>query len=237
MRRFLLPGKFTPGERVRLSPEESRHALRSLRLSVGDPVLLANGAGEEAEGRLLSADPEGAEVEILRTCHVGRRVRLELLQAPLKGPKMDWLVEKLTEMGVAALHLARTRHTVAAGEKIERWQRIASAAVKQSGSPLLPEIVPLKPLAEAATSASSGAFCILLQPGAIQGLAELVKEASREGAQRVLLAVGPEGGFSPEEEAQLLQAGFRPAALSPQVLRGETAALAALAIAAHSIDF
>lgn len=237
MRRFYVPeNSFSPGARVRLSAEETKHAAKVLRMEAGAEVLLLNGKGVEAHGRLLSLGIEGAEVEILEVRTIEKALRLELLQAPLKGPKMDWLVEKLTELGVDALWPARTQRTVAAGEKEERWLRIAQAAVKQSGNPSLPVIHPVASLAEA-VSRLPEATKILLQPGATLSLADAVRGAKAAGARTVVLAIGPEGGFTPDEERQLVEAGFTAACLSKQVLRGETAAIAALAIAAHCIDF
>lgn len=233
MRRFLVSGGLKAGALLTLSPEESKHAVKSLRLAEGNAIALMDGRGLEAEGRLRSADMGGAVVEIVSVREAEASLPIEIIQAPLKGPKMDWLVEKLTEIGVAEIRLATTKHTVATGEKIDRWQRIAQSAVKQSGNPLIPSIHGAKPLAELVPSLGSG-LKILLQPGAVKGLAELIRENK---GQRVMLAIGPEGGFTPEEERYLQEAGFVPAALSRQILRGETAALVAAALVAHSIDF
>jgi 16S rRNA (uracil1498-N3)-methyltransferase len=235
MRRFLAAAELQNGMQVQLSAQESRHALKVLRLKAGDTILLTDGKGREAEGRILRADPEGALVEVGKTRSVERAVRLEVLQAPLKGPKMDWLVEKLTEMGVAEIHLIQSRYTVGNGEKLERWERIVQAAVKQSGNVLVPRIHPLQPIEKWLQEPPPGGLGILLEPGAQRGLAQVIQEAGP--CERILLAIGPEGGFSEEESRMFQQAGFVPASLSRQILRGETAAIAAVAIAAHSIDF
>jgi 16S rRNA (uracil1498-N3)-methyltransferase len=233
MRRFLVSGGLKAGSLLTLSPEESKHAVKSLRLTEGSAIALMDGRGLEAEGRLRSADMLGAVVEIISVREADASLPIEIIQATLKGPKMDWLVEKLTEIGVSDIRLASTKHTVATGEKIDRWQRIAQSAVKQSGNPQIPSIHAAKPLAELLPELGHG-LKILLQPGASKGVAELVRENK---GQRVMLAVGPEGGFTSEEERYLQEAGFVPAALSRQILRGETAALVAAALAAHSIDF
>lgn len=235
MRRFLVDAPLLPGQSITLSAEESRHASRALRLSEGDEILITDGKGTEAAARILST-ADYVTAEITRVSKVECAVSLELLQAPLKGPKMDWLVEKLTEIGVTVVHLAATQHTVASGEKVDRWHRIAQAAVKQSGNPRIPTIHPIRPFPDA-LHALGDCLRVHLQPGAPRGLAEVVKEGVKNGAVRIVLAVGPEGGFSPVEEKLLQEAGFACAALSRQVLRGETASVAALAIAAHSIDF
>lgn len=235
MKRFLTRDKLSVGSVVGLDADESRHALKALRLKEGDEVLVIDGFGAEAEGKISSAGLDRIEIAILNVRELKRKINLELLQAPLKGPKMDWLVEKLTEIGVTTVHLARTQHTVAAGEKTDRWQRIAQSALKQSGNLLLPNFEPIKPLEEAILGLKG--FRVLMKPGASLGLSQAIKGALANGATTIVLAIGPEGGFSQEEENFLIQAGFVPAALSLQVLRGETAAISALAIAAHSIDF
>ncbi len=236
MRRFFVQQPLVIGSTVTLSTEESKHAHQSLRLPPGETVLLLDGKGTEAQAKILSTAINAVVLEVLTIREHQRSVTLELLQAPLKGPKMDWLVEKLTELGISGVHLVKTQHSVASGEKLERWQRIIQAALKQSGNPLPPTLHPMQNL-EGVLPAFSEHGKILLQPGAISGLHETVKSLLAQGHRRLVLAIGPEGGFSPQEEEKFLQAGFLPAALSPQVLRGETAAIAALAIAAHSIDF
>lgn len=233
MRRFLVDEELKEGALVTLSAEESKHALKSLRLGPGSQIALVNGRGLEAEGIIQTADLSGARVEIRSVKQAEKRIPVEILQGVLKGPKMDWLVEKLTEIGITSLHLATTRYTVASGEKIDRWQRIALSAIKQSGNPQIPSLFPPRPITELAREFDD-ALKILLQPGAKMGLADLVKANL---GRRIVLAIGPEGGFAPEEEKLLAEAGFEPAALSRQILRGETAALVAASLAIHAIDF
>jgi 16S rRNA (uracil1498-N3)-methyltransferase len=236
MRRFFVNNELKAPSRLMLSREETKHAAKVLRLEPGEELLLLNGKGLEAKGRLLAIGAEGAEVEVLEVREIKKAVRLELLQAPLKGPKMDWLVEKLTELGVDSLWPARTERTVASGDKEDRWQRIAQAAMKQSGNAAMPEIHGVALLSDMLLQLPDGAR-ILLQPGATLSLAAAVQNAKSAGSTRVILAIGPEGGFTDKEESQFIAAGFQPASLSKQVLRGETAAIAALSIAAHCIDF
>lgn len=233
MRRFLVGGGLQVGAHITLSPEESKHAVKSLRLVEGSTIALMDGRGLEAEGLLRSANMAAAVVEVVSVKEAEAALPIEIIQATLKGPKMDWLIEKLTEIGVAEIRIASTKHTVATGEKIDRWLRIAQSAVKQSGNPSIPSIHAALPLVDIVPTLGNG-LKILLQPGAPKGLAELIRENK---GQRVMLAIGPEGGFSAEEERYLQEAGFVPAALSRQILRGETAALVAAALAAHSIDF
>jgi 16S rRNA (uracil1498-N3)-methyltransferase len=237
MRRFFIDQALVTGEKITLSPEETKHAARVLRLQAGAEVILLNGKGLEARARFLSLDFAGAEAEIFEVNKVSKPIRLELLQAPLKGPKMDWLVEKATELGVDAIHPARTARTAPFVEKEDRWARIAQAAVKQSGNANFPDLHAVQSLEQAIMNLPPHAARILLQPGAELSLHEAILRAKSQSAKVVILAIGPEGGFDEQEEEKLIAAGFLAASLSKQVLRGETAALAALAIAAHCIDF
>lgn len=241
MKRFLVSEPLEKGKAIRLSPQESKHALRVLRLKLGDKVLLVNGRGVEAVGVIQTEDKEGALIEVAecKQSEQIRETRIELFQSCLKGPRMDWLVEKLVELGVDALYPVNSKYTVAQGEKEERWQRIAQSAAKQSGNPIMPEIHPVTPFdSRLKELPRTDSLCILLSPQANMGLGKVIEEQQkRKKAKRLILAIGPEGGFSEEEEEELLLKGFIPAALSKQILRGETAAITALAIAVHAIDF
>jgi 16S rRNA (uracil1498-N3)-methyltransferase len=236
MKRFLVIQPLLEGARLQLSPEESKHAVRVMRLELGTKVLLSDGKGHEAEATLLSSDKSGAtfDVGVVRAAPA-KGYRIELLQGTLKGPRMDWLVEKATELGVSVIHAVDTQYSVA-GERADRWARVAQAALKQSGNLTMPEFPTPCGLAEALDRLAPGFHGLLLSPGASNGLAPLVKSlGSNPGT--VVLAIGPEGGFSPQEEKLLETKGFRSCLLSAQILRGETAALVAAAVALHALEF
>lgn len=237
MKRFLVSEGLVQGARVQLSAEESKHCTRVMRLAAGDSILLSDGKGAEAEGKILSTEKTGVVVEILSVkAPSARPFRFELVQAPLKGPRMDWLVEKATELGVDALHVLDSQHSVAGGERSERWQRIAQAAMKQSGNPRMPEIFGAAPIDEILRRLPPSFAGFLLSPAAETGLAQAVGAAIQAGKAQVVLLIGPEGGFSPAEEEQFRMQGFQPCLLSSQILRGETAALSALSIALHTLE-
>ncbi len=237
MKRFLVSEKLAAGARIQLSADESKHCLRVMRLGAGDRILLTDGKGQEAEATILTADKNGVvtEVTVLRE-GASRGFRIELLQAPLKGPKMDWLVEKATELGVDALHVMESQFAVAGGERVERWQRIAQSAMKQSGNTRMPLLFEAASLDAILARIPAGFSGFLLSPGAKTGLAEAVGAAVAQGKSHMLLAIGPEGGFSGAEEEAFAKRGFLPCLLSSQILRGETAAIASLAIALHTLE-
>lgn len=237
MKRFLVHEPLRVGAQITLSPDESKHATRVMRLTVGDLVLLTDGRGLEAEARLLDAEKSGALVEITSVREAGRRAfRLELLQGTLKGARMDWLVEKATELGVDVIRAVDTQFSVA-GERTDRWTRVAQAALKQSGNLRLPEFPETGKLVDTLAHLPPGFHGFLLSPDASQGLAKAVHAAMPKGEGAAVLAIGPEGGFSPDEEKLLQDKGFRACRLSAQILRGETAAMAAAAVALHALEF
>ncbi|HEY8278642.1 MAG TPA: RsmE family RNA methyltransferase [Bdellovibrionota bacterium] len=235
MRRFLVGEKLKEGASLCLSADETKHATRVMRLKAGDKILLTDGKGTEAEAEILSCEKTGAQLRVLSLQKAkARNFRVELIQGTLKGARMDWLIEKATELGVDAVHVVDTEFAVA-GERADRWSRLAQAAVKQSGNPRLPEIHTAKDLAEALSRLPKGFQGLLLSPHAKQGLLQTMAMARRP--EIIVLAVGPEGGFSSEEEHFLTENRFTPCLLSSQILRGETAALTAVALSLHALEF
>jgi len=203
-----------------------------LRLRAGEPLILFDGRGGEYDARILVAARERVEAEVGERRDVEREspLRVTLVQAVSSGERMDLTVQKAVELGVAAIRPVLTEKTVVkldatrSAAKAEHWRRIVISACEQCGRNRLPEVFPAAPLADYCRSASSGTR-LLLSPSAESGM-----RAGAAGIQReVILAAGPEAGFSAGEEALLVGAGFVPVRLGPRVLRTETAALAALA--------
>ncbi len=217
---------------VSLLPEDTaHHAVHVLRLRTGDEITLFNGRGGEYAGRIAAIDRLRVSVDVLEHRRIEREspLAVTLVQGVSAGEKMDFTMQKATELGVAALQpvvAARSSGRIT-GERAEvkraHWQRVAIAACEQCGRNRVPEVRPVLALAQYCAMAPTAGARLLLSPLAELGLrgAKLVGEAT--------LAAGPEAGFTAEEEALLAEAGFVPVRLGPRVLRTETAALAALA--------
>ncbi|MDR1921442.1 MAG: 16S rRNA (uracil(1498)-N(3))-methyltransferase [Candidatus Adiutrix sp.] len=217
-----------PGEEVSLPRDQARHGALVLRLKEGDPLELTSPLGlASAVVAAVAVKPGGARLSVRLTgpwvgeaAAAGPKLALALIQ----NQRFDWALEKATELGAARLSPLITERTKgsaaaqAAGRQA-RWRRLAEEARKQCGRQTPLEVTAPLTLEELMAGPEAGLF---LSPG---GLAEL--PAGR--ADSPLLAVGPEGGFSPAEETALLAAGFLPWRLGPIILRAETAALAALA--------
>ncbi|HMM55014.1 MAG TPA: 16S rRNA (uracil(1498)-N(3))-methyltransferase [Candidatus Desulfobacillus sp.] len=230
--RFFCPQPLAAGALVELPAAAAHHALRVLRLGPGDAVVLFNGEGGEYPGRLATAG-RGLAVQLGERADIERESPLELVlaQALPSGERMDFVVQKAAELGVARIQPLATRRSVPrlAGERarrrLEHWRQVAAAACEQCGRNRLPEIAPLLDLRQwlAGLPQENGLCRLLLVPGG--GL----RSRRLAAAPGFLLLVGPEGGLDAEEIALARAAGFDEFVLGPRVLRTETAGPAALA--------
>ncbi len=237
---------------LRLSPGESHHLVVVNRARRGDPVVAFDGNGAEWDCE-LTTDAKTAAVLTVRT---GRRAsplghEITLAQALPKGPGMDGIVRKATEIGTARIvpivsdrtqvHLDGERQD----KKTDKWRTAALEAAKQCGNPWLPEIAPVQSLETfLGTVPSLGApegpdlaLIASLHPGAqpLKTLFTATRAALGRPLRRVTWLIGPEGDFTPAEVEAAIRAGFCPATLGPLVLRCETAATYALSVTAHEL--
>lgn len=235
MQRFYVTGGQLLSGSVRFSPSQARQILRVLRMGVGGRVLAFNGTGQEWEVEIVTASPREVVGRIVGEVSTPREspLRIVLLQGLLKGDKMDYLVQKVTEMGVAEIVLLSTRRTVARGSgKMARWSRIALEAAEQSGRLTIPRLSGPYPLKEYVAESTAGPAIVLWEGERVGTLAELLNhQASPPDEMKIL--VGPEGGFEPDEVNLAKGVGFVSVSLGPRTLRAETAAVAVLAVLQH----
>lgn len=234
MPRFFVPLDFVPGAELDLPPGAARH-VQVLRLQPGDALTLFNGHGGEWAATITRmgrssvgvrlGDHQPCEREVARPVH--------LAVGLMAAERLDWLVEKATELGAASLTpLLMTRSSLRlsgerAAKKQAHWQAVAVAASEQCGRNRLLRVHPVQPLVSWLAQPPAGARWVLsLAPGA-QPLADRLA-ALATAPEPVTLLSGPEGGLSAEEDAAARAAGWLPARLGAQVLRAETAPLAAL---------
>lgn len=228
-------GELQVGRTCRLPKAQAHHALRVMRMTVGDPVMLFNGDGAEYAAVIVEASRDRFALDVTARTSVDREApfAITLAQAVSSGERMDYTVQKAVEMGVARIQPLSTRRSVVrldaerATRRASHWQTVAIAACEQCGRNRVPPVAPIAALDEWLAGAAvrdDGVSRLLLLPGAEMRL----RQMARPPAEIVLLA-GPEGGFDPEEEADARRSGFTPVRLGPRVLRTETAAVAALA--------
>jgi 16S rRNA (uracil1498-N3)-methyltransferase len=229
--RFHIEASLAPGATLALPPDAAHHASRVLRLHEGDPVALFNGAGGEYAARIVRVSREGVDVEIGAFNPIEREspLAVTLVQGISAGDRMDLTIQKAVELGVSAIQPILAERSVVRlkGERgdsrREHWQRVAASACEQCGRNRVPAVAAALPLER--YGAPNASLKLLLAPAG----AVTLRSMSVTTAAPVVLAAGPEAGFSPREEAMLLAAGYQPVRLGPRVLRTETAGPAALA--------
>ena len=220
------------GDNVLLPEGVAAHLLRVLRLRVGDECVLFNGDGRDYHARISALGKREATAAVLAASSVDNEssLRVTLLQGIARGEKMDWILQKATELGVARiLPVTSERSEVKldaqrADKRLAHWRGIVTAACEQSGRAIVPEVAPPQALAAAAALRDGRGF--ILDPVSEASLSSLACDSP--GA--CIIAIGPEGGWSPRDRSQLVEAGFESLRLGPRVLRTETAGIAAIAI-------
>jgi 16S rRNA (uracil1498-N3)-methyltransferase len=236
MPRFYCPQPLVPGSVVDL-PDAVAHHLHVVRQQSGDELVLFNGEGGQARARLADIGKRRASAEILsvEAVDVELPFRVTLAQGLPEGSKMDWIVEKAVELGATAIApLAAQRSVVRlsgdrADKRLAHWQAVVVSASEQCGRNRLADVAPVQDVNRWLGQPPGGGVRILLSPRADASLAQWVRATP---PQDVTLLVGPEGGFTDQEEDAARATGALPLSMGPRVLRTETAGLAALAILA-----
>ena len=221
------------GDTLTLDEREAHYLGHVLRLKRGDELVAFNGLGTERLASVGTLQRRGAELELRATVDAlpASSLELTLVQALPKSDAMDLIVQKATELGAHAIVPVHTEFSVVkldaerAGRRVEHWRRIAQSACEQCGRHVPPAIREPGPLAEALDTVAADARLAL----DLDARARLGDVAAP--AQRVAVAVGPEGGFGPSDWRRLDAARFARVGLGPRVLRAETAALAVCAVA------
>lgn len=231
--RFYCPPPLPLSTNYELPPEAAHHASRVLRLRVGDAVQIFDGLGNALDATINAIQGKHVTLGNLQTFlkQTEPGLHIVLAQAMSSSEKMDWVVQKATELGVAQIIPVQTQRSVAklsgarADKRTDHWRNVTVAACEQSGRNTLPQLHAPQDLGAWLNEMRhvQGSKFILL-PG---GASNLQSQATPQG--RVTLLIGPEGGFTADEANVAQQAGFIPVLLGPRVLRTETAALAGIA--------
>lgn len=250
MRRFFVSPPSLSGATALISGPEAHHLIHVLRLGIGDTIELYDGSGSVYEARIAQLESGLARATILAVAKESEGAmspELHLGQALLKGKNMDAVVQQATELGVASLQPFVSKYCVSRQmpadrerRRQERWARIALGACKQCGRPAPPSCLPVVSFSDLLAGANAGydAKLIFWEAESAGPLDEVWDKVAGTAAQeyvrrRVLVLIGPEGGFSEEEVRQARAAGFQAVTLGRRVLRAETASLAVVAIIQH----
>ena len=230
--RHYIDAPLAAGTRLMLPESAVVHLVRVLRLGVGDGFALFNGDGFDYSARLVSLGKKSAEAELLLRIEIGTEspLRITLAQGIARGEKMDLILQKATELGVACIAPVVTERTEVKldGERVEKkmqhWRGVLASACEQCGRARLPQILEPQSLANFAAGDTSDRRFVL-DPDAGQTLAGVgIGETAS-----VSLLIGPEGGLSERDLAAVHAARYEGLKLGPRILRTETAGLAAIA--------
>jgi 16S rRNA (uracil1498-N3)-methyltransferase len=231
--RISVPETLRPGREVELPVQAGEHLARVLRLDRGHPLRLFDGSGDEYEAELASLAKRSVTARVLESAEAEDRespLRITLAQGIARGEKMDWILQKATELGAARIVPIVTDRTEVkldaerAERRVAHWEAVVASACEQCGRRRLPEVgEPVKLADWAASLDESAGLRLALNPEGDLAPRDLPASA------HATLAVGPEGGLSSHDLAALGAAGFRGLRLGPRILRTETAGLAALA--------
>ena len=234
--RIYFPEKLRIGDRCKLRKEDLRYVKSVLRMRNKDRLLLFDGNGFECEALIRHLTPRDVTVEIVKKERLPEKaIHITLFQALPKANKMDFIIQKATELGVDTIIPFRAARSIpklapeAAVLKTLRWQKIAIEAARQCGSSGVPEIREILSLAEALRYAKGKALRIILwEEESKTALRQVLRDKSR--IKDFFIIIGPEGGLLREEVAMAVAEGFISVSLGRQILRVETAALAILSI-------
>ncbi len=236
MSRFFVPKECVKGNLIHIGGKESHHITDVMRLKALDKVVTFDGTGKEYSGFIREVKNKSVTIEIVEVkSPAGKdRARITLIQAIPKKDKMDYIVEKSTELGVSSIIPVVTGRTIPDWDEdkksaiVERWNKIAREASKQCGRSDIPEISQIKDFSAIAADASGYDLALIaaLDDRAVK-LRDMLKPLT---GGKVVIAIGPEGDFTPDEIKSARDGGFKLVNLGPRVLKSDTAGLFVLAI-------
>ncbi|QQY09420.1 MAG: 16S rRNA (uracil(1498)-N(3))-methyltransferase [Candidatus Xiphinematobacter sp.] len=247
MHRFFLPPEIFRHSSPFLTGAEAHHCLSTLRLPVGEQVIIFDGHGSEAKATISCIKKERMLLSPMSRSFTPRpSIGITLAQAIPKAKNMGRLVQKAVELGVARIAPLISERTVVQMDAVEgqrkqsRWEKIAIRACEQCGQNWLPHILRPSSLEEFLQSVGTEDFLLIasLQEGACR-LKDVLTDCLQKRGQppeRVAIFVGPEGDFTPEEVALARSRGCRPVTLGPSVLRSETAAVYCLSVLSYELN-
>lgn len=223
-RLLVAPARLAPGE-LAVDGDDYTYLFRARRLAVGDAVQVFDGAGREAPAVVATVGPTTAILTVGTVERAARpRPHLTVLQALIKGERMDWCLEKLVEIGVDAIVPCTTERTVVKlddarrASRLERHRALAVAAARQCGRADVPTVAGVTSLADAVAAVTADARLVADPSGPRLGPAHAV-------APSIAVLIGPEGGLSADELVRVTAAGFVAIGLGPTIVRAETAGM------------
>ncbi len=237
---FYVNPKDVKGEMITFRQEEAKH-LHVLRKKTGDRVWAVDGEGSSYEVAIVNSDKKTVTASIRQSRRMLNEptVQITLAQGLIKGDRFDWIIEKATELGVSRIIPMTTEKTVVkpSAAKINRWKRIALSAMKQSGRTCLPEIMEGKTFKQIMTLSAGYKNCYLAEKSEdSRPFASLAEQQGSKVTQKILMLIGPEGGFTEIEIDEAKEYGFKIIHFGERRLRAETAGILSLSLLLYEAE-
>jgi 16S rRNA (uracil1498-N3)-methyltransferase len=233
--RFFIAPSQVSGSRISIADEDVRHIASVLRMKTGDALLLCDGQGTEYQTAIAEISKSEIKADIVsQSSRASTGPRITLGQGLPKSDKMDWIVQKATELGVSNIVPLVTERTIVKirdeEKRISRWQKIAREAAMQSDRPDIPRIEPVVSFKDFLRTQNAELRTLKLIPW--EEASAPIKEVLKQNAAAapIIVLIGPEGGFSSVETSLARGKGFHAVSLGPTILRTETAAMAVLSM-------
>lgn len=238
MPKFFAPKENISANEIIIDSEDAKHIKKVLRIGVGDTVTVCDGAGMDYTAKISEISETSVRCEILEShkCDTEPRISVTLYQGLPKASKMDYIIQKNTELGINAITpVAMSRCVVklenkqAEAKKTQRWQKIAYEAAKQSGRGIIPEVGMPMTFDEVIEATKNDD--LVFAPYECEEethLYDVIEKA--QNAKKISFIIGPEGGYDPIEVEKLRNAGVKTITLGKRILRTETAAEAVLSM-------
>ena len=242
MSRFFVPKDAVRGNSIIIGGKEAHHIIDVMRLAPLDKIVAFDGSGREYAGFIKEIKRGSVSVEIVetRTPSGPERSKITLIQALPKKEKMDYIVEKATELGAYSIIPVTTQRTIPRWDtskktaQVDRWNKIAKEASKQCGRLDIPSIEGILDFPEAIKAAADQDLKLIA--ALTDDVIRLKDALSGFSGGKIAIAIGPEGDFTPNEVRQAREAGFKAISLGPRVLKSDTAGLAGLAILNYELS-
>lgn len=234
MHRFFVPQLYN--EEMTISGVDARHISKVLRMQLGAQLQVVSDDGVSALAEIIAIDSDQVTVRCLEKLAESHepKVRLTLAQGLAKGEKMDFIIQKAVEMGAYSIAPVAMEHSVVrldgtkADKKVERWQKIAESAAKQSKRDIIPQVQPVQSMAKMLENNDCSTKIIAYECEDRLSLKTALHQAEEKGITDLLLIIGPEGGISEQELEMAKNAGAMAVSLGRRILRAETAGLVAI---------
>jgi 16S rRNA (uracil1498-N3)-methyltransferase len=232
-----MPRIFVPQDQLPFITGSDVHYLKDvLRIKPGDEIEILDGIGTIYLAKINNIQKDKIKLDIIRSSQseTEPEVEITLAQSLPKAKKMDFIIQKCTELGVSEIIPVITERSISKGEKTARWQKIAIEAAEQSGRASIPKVASLIDFKSLLKKAKE--FDLALIPWEMEKTNRLKTILQKSSFRNIIMLIGPEGGFSSQEIAEAKTAGFIPISLGKRILRAETAGMAMLSMMMYELD-